>query len=128
MLNFRFKFFCVTALFISAIAALCGEDPGMPASLKPWAAPEYARRYFLKVEAPGDAGAAGVQGNPGSASVALPLRVLGEGAVRRGEPIELVGEDGAVQVVSTRPVEGGSDIEVVFQTYPGQRRFCLYTE
>ncbi len=119
--------FCLSALLACA-APSRAEDPGMPASLKPWAWPEYARRYFIKVEAPGEAGAVGLQSTAMFASVMLPLKLVGDAAARHSEPVALVGEDGAIQLIYAHGVEGGTETEITFATYPGQRRFCLYTE
>src|SRR5947208_1377640 len=71
-------FVCLSAMLLIICAGPSrAEDPGMPAALKAWTCPEYTRRYFLKVEAPGDAGAVGLQANAMFASVSLPLRLVG---------------------------------------------------
>src|SRR5438067_4915562 len=127
MLKHGILIFVGLAALAAAPWALAEDAGTMPASLKPWKYEEYTQRYYLKVEAPGEAGAAGLHSEAVMfASVALPLKLTGEGAAARTERIALIGEDGVLQPVYARPVAGSSDSEIVFQTYQGMRRFCLY--
>ncbi len=118
----------VLAAVSLACAAGCTEDAaGIPPKLKDWKCPDYTRRYFIKVEAPGEAGNAGLHADSMFASVTLPVKIVGEGAAARPEPVLLVCEDGTTPAISVRTVAGGSETEIIFATGPGQRRFCLYT-
>src|ERR1043165_2966961 len=131
MMSNGFQFLSSAALLAVALLGLharAEDGSGMPLSLKNWKYPEYAQRYYLKVDAPPEAGKVDLNSESAMfASVTLPLKILGEGAAARVERIAVVGEDGVLQTISARPVAGSSETEVIFQTYPGQRRFCLYT-
>ncbi|MEI6236058.1 MAG: GDSL-type esterase/lipase family protein [Planctomycetota bacterium] len=110
------------------LSVTAGEGaPDAPEKLKAWKYADYTQRYFIKVEAPGEAGNIGLHADAMFASVTLPLKRTGEGAVARPEAVALVGEDGVLQPILSRAIPGGSDSEIVFSTYPGLRRFCLYT-
>lgn len=118
---------CLALLCAFGGAAMAGEAPGIPAALKAWKVPSYAQRYFLKVEAPGEAGNVGLHAEAAMASVWLPLKIVGENGAQRPEHVALFGEDGLLQRVAVRRAKGGSQCEISFNTYPGLRRFCLYT-
>ena len=119
--------FCVALLCALGGGAFAGEAPGIPATLKAWKVPAYSQRYFLKVEAPGEAGNVGLHGEAAMASVWLPLKIDGTNGAQRPEHVALFGEDGLLQRVAVRRAKGGSQCEISFNTYPGLRRFCLYT-
>ena len=120
----------------AAVAALLAPNPAQaadgphrpdtPEALRPWAAPEYALRYFLRVEPPPAAGTIGLQPEPEIASVCLPLRVTGLGDEAQVEPLLLLSEDGEVQDLFARPIRGGNEVEVAFPTRLARRRVCLY--
>lgn len=113
---------------LAAASLLSAEDAGgIPPKLKDWKCPDYTRRYFIKVEAPGEAGNAGLHGEAMFASVTLPVKIVGEGTAAHPEPVLLICEDGTAPAISVRTVAGGSETEITFATGPGQRRFCLYT-
>ena len=99
-----------------AVCAIAGEGEWqVPSVLQPWKDAAYTKRFFLEVHPPGAVGA-GTMGEPETAGVILPLKP--------GEPLLLVGEDGAEHGVMTQPA--GSDVQVVFRTRSGLRRVCLY--
>lgn len=109
--------------------ARAGQEapPSIPEALKPWKSAAYTQRYFIKVDAPGEAGNVGLHGEGALAMLHLPLQVITENGSRRPEPIALISEDGGVQRANVRIIRGGSECEISFATFPGQRRFCLYT-
>ncbi|HYF49194.1 MAG TPA: hypothetical protein VEJ63_07305, partial [Planctomycetota bacterium] len=119
--------FCAT--FVSATNVCAESDPNVPASLANWRDKAYTRRYFLRVDAPGEAGAAGLQSDPHVASVILPLRIVQAPDTKheRPEDVLLIGEDGVIYPVLSRRIAGGTEVEIAFATRPGLRRFCLYT-
>ncbi len=127
---FRLGFKIFGCLVVLCAAAACGEGqdaPAIPEKLKAWKSAAYTRRYFIKVDAPGEAGNVGLHGEGAQATVLLPLKVHTENGLRRPEHIALFSEDGTLQRAFLRIVRGGSECEVTFATFPGQRRFCLYT-
>ena len=121
---------CLLAALTSSVAVstFAGDATGgMPEKLKPWKCADYTRRFYITVEAPGEAGSAGLHPDSVYASVSLPIKLIGEGAAAHPEPLLLISEDGSAQPIFTHTVPGGSDTEIVFPTHPGLRRFCLYT-
>ncbi|HLX64321.1 MAG TPA: GDSL-type esterase/lipase family protein [Planctomycetota bacterium] len=114
--------------FLPFACAMGTEEPcAVPAKLKAWRCAEYTQRYFIRVEAPGEAGSAGLVDTENTfANVALPLKMIGEGAAARPERVALFDEDGNLVPIYMHKAPGGSESEVVFPTYPGHRRFCLY--
>lgn len=125
----RFHYILCSALALLPLVHVAGSDDpsGMPAGLKPWRCPEYTQRYFIKVEAPGEAGATGLQdAEMMLASVVLPLKMVGEGAAARPERLALIGEDNSIQPIYAKAIPGGSEAEIVFATFRNHRRFCLY--
>lgn len=127
MLRSFFHYLCGAGLTTLSLLACTARAEDMPAALKAWKYAEYTQRYYLKVEAPGEAGNVGMHSESAMlASVTLPLKIIGEGATARAERLALIGEDGVLQTISARPVTGSTETEIVFQTYQGQRRFCLY--
>jgi hypothetical protein len=115
-----------TILFaLLCIEALGADD--IPAVLLEWKDAAYTQRFFLRVEAPGEAGNVDLIGDPPAASVLLPLRMLTpEGQPKVPEALLLIGEDGQVQQILARPAPGNMGVEVAFPTRPGLRRYCLY--
>jgi lysophospholipase L1-like esterase len=118
----------LAALLLSAAAhAADGRSSvnEIPA-LAEWKDAAYTQRYFLRVEAPGEAGNVNLQSDPVAASVVLPLKMIttpSNGKVRP-EPVLLIGEDGGMHSAHLAPV--GNEVEVSFTSRPGLRRFCLY--
>lgn len=116
----------ISSLAILGILCLCnvaGADAG--AALTVWKDPGYTQRFFIKVEAPGLAGSVALMPEPSFATIFLPLKVIKlENGELRSEPVLLIGEDGAVCPVFTRPVAGG--VEIIFSTRASYRLFCLY--
>ena len=111
-------------LFCVPRARASEADP--PAPLSAWKDPSYTQRYFIKVESPGEAGGEGLQTDPYTASLRLPLKSIGaDGAAPRIESVFLHGEDGEKHAIHLRQI--GSETEISFKTRPGLRRFCLYT-
>jgi len=110
----------------AALAAAADTDPTVPASLSDWKDPAYTNRYFLKVIAPGEAGATNLQKEPDVTSVILPIRMISEGGKpAKPQAMLLMSEDGSSHSLQWRKV--GSDVEIIFKSKPQQRRFCLYT-
>ena len=97
----------------------------IPPVIAQWKDPAYTLRYFIKVDAPGEAGSAGMQVEPAAACLLLPLKQLAKEGPSKVEPVLLMGEDGNVHPVRLRPV--GSEVEVTFGTRSGLRRFYLYS-
>ena len=114
--------FLLGLLAASPLRAESRKKDQIPEILKQWASPEHPVRYFLKVEAPPLAGSLDLQPIPTVAHVYLPLatyapRVPSAGkGEKRVENLLLIGEDGVIQPIYVRPVQGGSDVEVAFPT------------
>ena len=110
----------------AALAVGADTDPNIPASLSDWKDPAYTNRYFLKVIAPGEAGATNLQKEPDVSSVILPIRMISEGGKpAKPQAMLLMAEDGSSHSLQWRQV--GSDVEILFRSKPQSRRFCLYT-
>src|SRR4051794_10206593 len=94
----------VWVLILGAAALAAGEaDPTLPAALVDWKDPAYTQRYFLKVVAPGEAGAVNLQREPDVASVILPIRTISEGGKpAKPQAMLLLGEDGSSQSLQWR--------------------------
>jgi hypothetical protein len=110
----------------AALVSGADTDPNIPASLSDWKDPAYTNRYFLKVIAPGEAGATNLQKEADVSSVILPIRMISEGGKpAKPQAMLLMAEDGSSHSLQWRQV--GSDVEILFKSKPQSRRFCLYT-
>jgi len=114
-------------LLLCAFSLRAESDANIPEALQPWREKAYTRRFFLRVDAPGEAGATGLQNDPLAASVVLPLKfITASDRQEKPEDVLLVGEDGVIHPVLARKISGGTEAEIAFATKSGLRRFCLY--
>ena len=125
--SFAFASLALTVLLLPISTAYAAQSVTIPQSLQEWTDAAYSERYFLKVEAPGEAGSVNLHHDVFTAGVVLPLSSTnGPDNKQVPDHILLMGEDGHAQSVLVRPAASGLGMEVLFRSQPGLRRFCLY--